>query len=133
MSNLVDDLKTEHAIITAHLNRVKAFGISSEEGQNTLLATRSGLIQHLKKEDDQLYSVLNRMAENDVLLRQTLDMFADDMKRVTETSMEFFDKYSGGGSGLQFARDFGRMYATLSYRIFREENILYKKFESLAL
>jgi hypothetical protein len=59
-------------------------------------------------------------------------MFAKDMVVISMAAVEFFDKYSRGGDGLAFAKDFGRLYATLSQRISREENVLYKKFDEIA-
>lgn len=80
MSKLVDELKKEHAVIVETLNKVKSLGISSKESQNILIAAESGLLAHLQKEDEQLYPVLNRAAESDADLKQTLDMFAKDIE-----------------------------------------------------
>ena len=41
---------------------------------------------------------------------------------------EFVEKYSSGGSGLDFARDFGRLFSNLQMRIRREERILYVEY-----
>ena len=125
MSNLVEELKSDHAVIAETLNKVKNLGITSEEGQNILLAAKNGLLAHLRKEDEQLYPVLNNAAESNAALKQTLDMFAKDMEVISKAALDFFDKYSTGGSGVEFAKDFGRLFATLSQRISKEENILY--------
>ena len=131
MSKLAEELKKEHAVIAEMLNKVKQNGITSQEGQTTLLAAKKGLVAHLKKEDDQLYAYLNKKAESDAGLKRTLDMFVSDMEGITKAAMEFFDKYAKGGSGLEFAKDFGRLYAVLSQRIYKEENIVYKKYDEL--
>jgi len=60
-----------------------------------------------------------------------LDNFAKDMEVISEAAFEFFEKYSTGGSGIEFAKDFGRLFALLSQRISKEENIIYKKYEEL--
>ncbi len=131
MSKLVEELKKEHATIAETLNKVNVLGISSEEGQNTLLSAKSGLLAHLKKEDEYLYPILNKAAESDANLKRTLEMFAKDMEAISKAALEFFKKYSGGGSGLEFAKGFGRLFATLSQRIHREENVIYKKYDEL--
>ncbi len=131
MSKLVNELKKEHSVIAETLTNVKKLGVTSEEGQKTLLAAKSGLLAHLKKEDEQLYRVLNNAAESDVNLKQTLIMFAKDMDEISKGALEFFDKYSTGGSGLEFAMDFGKLYATLSARIRKEETILFQKYDEL--
>jgi len=131
MSKLVDELKKEHSIIVETLNKVRSLGITTEEGQNTLLAAKSGLLAHLKKEDEQLYPVLKNAAESDANLKRTLDLFAKDMDEISKAVLRFFDKYSKGGSGIEFAKDFGRLYGTLSQRISKEENIIYKRYDEL--
>ncbi len=129
MPDLVTELKKEHEFIAETLNEIKDLGIISDEGQKTLQAVKNGLLEHLKKEDMRLYPVLNRAAESDVALQRTLDVFAKDMKDITESALEFFGKYAEGGFDFEFAQDFGRLCAALSSRISKEENILYKKYD----
>jgi Hemerythrin HHE cation binding domain len=131
MSNFVEELKQEHTVIFETLNKVKALGITSEEGRNTLFAAKRGLLAHLKREDEQLYPVLNKAAESDAGLKRTLDMFAEDMEEISKTALEFFEKYSKNNSDLDFARDFGKLCAILSKRISQEENIIYKEYNEL--
>ncbi len=131
MSKLVEELKKEHTVIVKVLNKVKSLGITSIEGQKTLLAAKSGLLAHLKKEDEQLYPVLQTAAESNPNLKQTLDIFAKDMEEISQAALDFFEKYSTGGLGLEFAKDFGTLFATLSNRIRREERTLYSKFNEL--
>ena len=131
MSKLVEELKKDHALIAEALNEVKKLGASSAEGQTILIAARSGLLVHLKKEDEQLYPVLNKAAESDSNLKKNLDIFARDMDEITKAAWEFFDKYSTGGSGIEFAKDFGRLYSVLSQRISKEERIIYEKYDEL--
>ncbi len=131
MSKLVEELKKDHAVIAETLNKVKKLGIVSTEGQNTLLAAKNGLLAHLKNEDEQLYPVLNNAAKSDANLKRNLEMFAKDMDTISKTALEFFDKYSAGGSGIEFARDFGKLFATLSQRISKEERIIYKEYDKL--
>ena len=78
-----------------------------------------------------MYPVLDNAAESDANLRRTLDTFAEDMNEISKAAYEFFDKYSTGGSGIEFAKDFGRLSATLSQRIRREERILYQTYDEL--
>ena len=120
-----------HFSISVDICAVNRLGISTNEGKSKLLAAKQGLLAHLKKEDDQLYPVLNEAAEQDPDLRRTLDTFAKDMKVVSGGALEFFAKYAGGGSGLEFARDFGRLYAVLGSRVRREESVLYAEYDKL--
>ncbi len=131
MSELIDELTKEHSFIVETFNKIKSLGITSVEGQNALLAAKSGFLAHLKKEDEKLYPVLNDAAENDANLKRTLDVFAQGMDEISRATLEFFEKYSTGGSGIEFARDFGRFLAILSRRIRKEEGILYQKYDEL--
>ena len=44
MSKLIEELGKEHSVIAEALNKVKSLGFTSEEGQNTLLAAKDGLL-----------------------------------------------------------------------------------------
>jgi len=131
VSKLIDELREEHTIITTTLNKVEKIGSFSKKGQDVLLLAKSALLSHLKKEDEQLYPVLHESAKKDTALKRTLDMFAKDMEEISKSVLEFFDKYSEGGSGMEFAKDYGRFFAALSSRIRREEDILYAKYNEI--
>lgn len=131
MENLIDELKKEHLQIAVTLNKVNTFGIYSAEGQSLLLESKNSLLSHLHREDLEIYPTLEGAAHNDPQLRRTLDVFAKDMDSISKTALEFFEKYSLGGSGLEFARDFGRLFSTLQMRIGREERILYEEYLKL--
>lgn len=131
MSRLIDELKKEHLIIVDVLDHVSRLGVNSKEGQQRLIDAKNGLLAHLRKEDEQLYPALNRAAEKDARLKQTLDLFAKDMTEISKGAMDFFGKYSKGGSGLDFARDVGKLFIVLKSRISKEEDIIYKEYEKI--
>lgn len=131
MSPLIKELVAEHLEITQMLNKVKQLGIQSQEGRDTLLAAKKGLLAHLEKGDRLLYPSLARAAKNNEGLKGTLEVFAADMDKVSGCALAFFDKYASDSSGLAFAKDFGRLFATLSQRIRKEENILYQKYDEV--
>ena len=133
MSLLIEELKREHSIITETINKVNRLGIGTKEGQDMLMAAKSSFLNHIKKEDECIYPLLNRAAENDPELKRTLDIYAKDMKNISKAVLEFFEKYSYGDSGFEFSKDYGTLYTTLSLRIAKEEAVLYKKFDELDL
>jgi len=126
MGDLIQELKNEHKLIGEILNEVRTFGIGTKAGQDKPFEAKNGLLAHLKKEDQHLYPVLNKAAESDDRLKSTLKTFGKDMDAISKAALDFFAKYAHGGEGLEFSRDFGRLMATLSSRISREENILYE-------
>jgi len=133
MSKLIEELKREHRVIVGTINEVNRLGIGTKEGQNMLMSAKNSFLAHLKKEDEQIYPLLNRAAENDPELKTTLDFYAKNMDEISITVFDFFEKYSYGDSGLEFSTDYGIFYTTLSMRISKEEAVIYKKFDELNL
>ncbi len=129
MSVLIEELKKEHSEIVAALNEVKKLGILSKEGQDKLISVQTSLLAHLGMEDDQLYPILRKQAENSKDLKNTLDLFEMDMENVSTIVREFFDKYSEEFSGEKLSEDFENLFAALSKRIINEEASLYEEYE----
>jgi len=131
-SSLIEELKIEHARITKALNEIITVGIGSQEGREKLMNAKNMLLQHLQKEDTDFYPKLEEAAREDGQIRHTLDSFAKDMEAITKLAMDFFSKYEKEREkGADFAKEFGRLYNSLSLRIRREENYLYKIFNDL--
>ena len=133
MSNIVAELKSEHEMLVKVLGEVKEIGVSSEEGRGKLMAAKDGLLAHLAKEDEHLYPQLKERAMTDANLKSMLDTFARDMDSISAAALAFFDKYQDGGSGIEFAKDFGALYGALGNRIRKEETILYPEFDKLTI
>ena len=132
MVNIVEELKQEHASIVEALDQVRKLGVGTQEGKNILYSAKNGLLAHLEKEDKKLYPVLRKEAGSNDALKSTLDTFASEMDRISQTALRFFEKYQDGGSGLEFAQELGTLFATLGTRIRREENILFEEFRKIA-
>ena len=132
MSILIKQFEKEHQAIVDAFNQVKELGIGRKEGQDRLRAAKAGLLAHLKKEDQKLYPVLHKEAASNPALKRTLEIFAKDMDQVSQAALAFFDKYENGGEGLEFARDFGRLFSVLASRIRKEESLLYKEYDKIA-
>ncbi|MCH7598416.1 MAG: hemerythrin domain-containing protein [Myxococcales bacterium] len=131
MSASVDPLKAEHSNLIEMLEKAKSLGITTKEGQLIILSAKNELLAHLKKEDEQLYPVLNEAAKTDSELQRKLELFAKDMKEVSKQAIDFFDTYSEGGSGIDFAKDIGKLVGSLGSRIRREETGLYPEYDKL--
>ncbi|MET1254847.1 hemerythrin domain-containing protein [Aliikangiella maris] len=132
MAKLVDELQQEHQVIIGYLDAIRVAGVTSPEGQSKLQLARKGLLAHLKKEDERLYPLLNKAAQSSPELKRTLEIFAKDMDEISRNAEAFFHKYSNGGSGIEFAKDFGSLIATLNQRIQKEESVIYKRFNEIA-
>lgn len=133
MARLIDELKKDHAAIEKMLTRAKSPNITHQEAHKILLEAQASLIAHLRKEDLQLYPVLNRAAAGDANLKRTVDFYTKDMDEITRNAVDFFKKYSAPNApiDIEFAKAFGRLFATLTQRQRSEENCLYKEYEKL--
>lgn len=131
MNTLIKDLTNEHEVIIGTLNEVASLNITSKEAKAKLKTIKESLINHIKKEDAQLYPFLNKHAETNAALKSKLSLFAKDMDSVTKFVFEFFDHYENEESNHEFAKSFGRLVGLLKTRIMKEENIIYKEHENL--
>ncbi len=131
MSVLIEEFKKEHSEIIGILNDVKKLGIHSEEGRSKLMSAKEYLLEHLRKENEQLYPVLRKKAEDNGILKDELDMFAMDPEYVSRVVLEFFDKYSGGTIDKDFQINFESLFAALNARIRNEEESLYQEYEEI--
>jgi hypothetical protein len=131
--SFLDQLKQEHTQILAHLQAVKKQGIHTMEGRNALMAAKDLLCQHLKNEDEKLYPELKKAAKNSLKLKKMITEFIEDMKKATQFCQAFFKKYAISGGGIEFFRDFEKLYELLQNRIRKEEAILYPEYHELPM
>jgi len=128
MNTLILELQNEHAAILEVLGQVKALGISSQAGQERLLAARDLLLAHMRKEDERYYPELRKAAESDQELTVLKKFFIADMEAVSAKAMRLFDRYARGGDEAEFAGEIKLLYLTLKARIQTEEEKLFRKF-----
>ena len=129
MPQLIEEFKSAHVEISDIFRQTAQLGITSEEGRKKLFHAKSTLFAHLKKEDEKLYPILWKEAENNQDLKLKLESFAKDMDAVTRTILAFFEKYSGGEHEIDFKNDFVKIYLALTRRINNEESKLFPEYE----
>ena len=95
------------------------------------MSIKEHLLAHLKQEDEKLYPVFRKEAEDNERLKNTLDLFAMDMEKVSSVVQEFFGKYSEGEIDSNFSINFESLLAALSVRIKNEEDALYEEYEEI--
>ncbi|HYD68267.1 hemerythrin domain-containing protein [Azospirillum sp.] len=132
MSTLISTLKREHDELKDLLDRVKALGIGTEEGRRALRAARQVFVDHLAHEDREFYPAFLEAAAGQPDAERMATQFAAEMTAISKEILGFFDRYKDGGSGLEYARDFGKLSAALFMRWHKEENILYARYAQLA-
>jgi len=132
MTNIVTELKLEHAELRNVLEQVRSHGIGSQAGREALHAARQLFVDHIRHEDESFYPGFREMTGGDMASGAIADKFAGEMGELGKKILDFFDKYKNGGSGMEFAMDFGRMHAALNSRWHKEEAFLYARYEELA-
>ncbi len=132
MTDLIDDLKREHAEITEALNSLgcQRLGSDADIGIWRMMALEHALAVHLRLEDERLYPVLREAARTDLSVRQAMVNFAEDLLALAVSANKFFDTYARG-DGLDFAHDLGRLSNLIVDRFGREEQVLYPMYGSL--
>ncbi len=132
MAKLTDELRAEHEVIARALAEATELGAGSEASRAKLLGAQGSLLNHIAREDGELYPALWAAAEADPELHDTLDAFASDMLATSRAVLAFFTKYSSADSDpVQFAVDYGVLLGKLTTRIRWEEDVLYAKFDEL--
>jgi len=133
MSKLISELKQEHNEIADLFNTLMKSGVTSNKGLDIVKQSKAKLLEHLKKEDKYLYPPLYKMAEKDVLLRNTLRNFGDELEIVTQSAQRFYSKYSNMNNinKKEFIEDMSALNISLKSRVMKEEVSLYKAYEKL--
>ncbi len=132
---LIEALKDEHRRILAVLEEVDGIGAATPEGLRRLLDARALFLDHLRREDRELYPLLAAAARKDARLRLLLEGLAKDLLQVSALVDRFFLENAAGArrGAAKSAGDFGRLAAALGTRIRREESFLYPAFERAGL
>lgn len=131
MSDLIRSLKAEHDALKTLLDRVKALGIGTSEGRQALHSARKLFESHLAHEDRDFYPAFLAASTGKPEAERMAARFAAEMASISREITAFFDKYQNGGSGIEYARDFGKISAALFLRWHKEEHILYTRYASL--
>jgi hypothetical protein len=131
MSALIEGFKKEHFEILEALNEVKELGVLSKEGQTKLMSIKATLLKHFKEEDEQFYPVLWKEAEQNMKLKEELEVFEKDLENASRFVFEFFDKCNKGLPGANLSSDFETLFMVIRDRMRNEENILYDEYDKL--
>jgi iron-sulfur cluster repair protein YtfE (RIC family) len=129
MPKLIKELKKEHTEILGMLYTIKSVGV--EDGGHLVLLAKDALLNHLAKEDKELYPVLKEKAKDNKKLQETLDIYAKDMSKISKFAIEFFEKYENAPAKEGFHESVTKMLEVLNSRIQREEKFLYTEYNKL--
>ena len=126
MATIIDQIKKEHEITYNLMAKIRRLGVHTREGRDQLLDAKNRLLTHLKKDIEVLYPELKKTAEENPNFKETLEEFEKEMKEISGFCTDFFKKYSVGGGGIEFFRDFEKLQSVLESRM-QEESVLKTK------
>lgn len=124
MATLLDQVKKEHEKTNNLIAKIKRLGVHTREGRDQLIEAKDQLLGDLKKEVEVLYPEIRKTAEENPNFKGTFEEFEKEMKEISEYCATFFKKYSSGGGGIEFFRDFEKLKDTLESRMHEEESLL---------
>ena len=128
---LIDQLIKEHSEIFDDLTEANNLGIITEEGQGKLFSAKADLLVHLKNEDEHLYPILRKEAENNKNLENILNSFSSEMEDISKSVMKFIDRYSNGVLDSKYVESFEAIFTTLSARMKKEESVIFVEYEKI--
>ncbi|ULA62587.1 MAG: Hemerythrin domain-containing protein [Nitrospira sp.] len=131
MAELIQELKEHHTHLLSILQLAKINGVATLETRELLRSARTTLLDHLRKEDVELYPVLRTAAIKDPAIQDMLETFANDMAETSKVAIGFFKKWDQGETDHDLSKEFGLLQAKLVSRIRREEELLYPLYEQI--
>ncbi len=143
MSQLIEELKADHVTLKQALKQASDVRVPALDRVTMLSEVKMTLLDHLAKENSELYPGLKAASKHDPSLQRTLETFAMDMEGIAKQAMEFFDRYHDPALVaeqmknnihyvIRFGGDVERLVILLGLRIGREERILYPEYNRIA-
>jgi len=130
LHNLIDELRTEHLDLSVSFGNLRNVDLDSEESRSEFKFLKKTLLEHLRKENEELYPKLREAAFNNIQLQRTIEWFTRDVARTVAVLILFLDTYAEGGIKVAYMRDFNRLNTILNALIKQEETIIYEEFLS---
>jgi predicted restriction endonuclease len=132
MPEFIDDLKKEHAEIKDSLQEISEMDLHSKEARSKLMEMKEIFINHIQKEDDEMYPRLKEASSDDEHLMNVLKYFEDEIKLISQFVSIFFNKFSNKTASEGFEREFRLISSTLIKRIDQEEEVFFPEYENMS-
>lgn len=133
MHDLLKQLSAEHIELEQTLAGIRPKQFRTEEGRSRLHRLRDLLHQHIQRERQNLYPVLEQAGRTDERLAGQVSRSSEDLEIVSSLADEFVRKYESGQPQLiEFATDHGALLTILRIRLRQEEETLFPLFERVS-
>jgi hypothetical protein len=132
MDILIEDLKQEHRSIFHVLEQVSEDGVNSANGRQLLLSAENFIIDHLIRENQELYPKYVEICKKQPPLhKETAEEFQTGLLESTLMITKFFKLLSSSTDKDDYQEAFQSFKEKLIKRIDWEENIAFKCCETL--
>jgi hypothetical protein len=131
VSSITDELRNENYEIIKILANSKRFTMRTLQGRKTLFDNKDKLLNHIKKEDDTIHHTLKNATGHHPSLKQSLEMFKNEVEGTSKIVKGFFIKHSANDGTKELSDDFNILYTMLTHRIEKEENIFYAEYDDI--
>jgi hypothetical protein len=131
MSTLIEEFKKEHSEIIDALKECKELGIFTKKGQAKLILVKESLFEHSKEEEERVYPTLWKEAEQNLKLKESLEIFKKDWGNVCSFAFGVFDKYEKEVLCDSLMMDFETLFSVLRNRMRNEEDFLFDEYERI--
>ncbi len=125
MQPLTDLLRDQHVWMRQLLDEIRHLGLGKEAGRARLRQVRGLIVEHVRREDEELFTSLQRHPATKALAQT----HAAEMRQLSGEILAVFESWQHGAGDLAFARNYGRLLGLLNLRWTREEVHLYPAYE----
>ncbi len=131
MEQLIRELKKEHAELFALLEAFKkGRGIDGSGWKDDLFAAKKLFLDHLRKEDEELYPRLLAKWKGDMTMETIVRKYVEDMAKISRETVAFLERYeTSAHEGSDFMKDFAAVIVDLKDRMREEEEKLFPELE----
>lgn len=98
------------------LEEVRCIGLTSAQAQKKFYEARDMCLSLYEDERRMMHPMVLECAQNDQFLTQTINFFISEVEQCFRVIENFFHKYPTAAGGLDFAQDFGAVYAAMQQR-----------------
>ena len=127
---LVSSLTDEHTSVLELFANVRDAGLGTAASNALLACAGKALQASIHREETDLFPALHRVGVPESL-RSRVRHSMESLGQLKVQAAEFLGRWSAGGEGLDFARDFGGLVGALQFRMRMDETYLYAPFKQL--
>lgn len=110
--------------LEAMVESIRHAGFKTRDGCEILLENKKAILGHFLRLNRDFAKALTRAAEEHPGLQQTVRFFVADAQNVSKEVNDFFLKYPFQISSLQFASDYGKVFAVLLHSVHKHNAVV---------